>query len=321
MHGPASPMLRGPARDFSLAACPGIDILAPRAIEPLDMTAFVTIDGIDVPAFFYGTAWKEDRTAQLTEQALRAGFRAIDTANQRKHYHEEGVGQGLQAFLQSGRVTRDELFLQTKFTYARGQDHRKPYDPKASYTAQVEQSFASSLQHLGVDRIDSYVLHGPYSQTGLAQADFEVWQAMEALHGSGKVRMLGVSNFQLEQLEELHDRATVKPRFIQNRCYAALDWDRDIRAFCSAKGIRYQGFSLLTANRRELRSPMFDQMAEKYRRTVPQIVFRFAAQVGMIPLTGTSSEEHMRTDLDALDIEGFELTEAEVEQIEHVALR
>jgi diketogulonate reductase-like aldo/keto reductase len=285
------------------------------------MTAFVTIDGIEVPGFFYGTAWKEDRTAQLTERALRAGFRAIDTANQRKHYDEEGVGQGLRAFLQAGGLTRDELFLQTKFTYARGQDHRKPYDPQASYTTQVSQSFASSLKHLGVDRLDSYVLHGPFSQSGLTGADVEVWRAMEALHASGKVRWIGVSNFQLEQLEELHALATVKPRFIQNRCYAALAWDRNIRAFCSANGIWYQGFSLLTANRRELQAPMFDQMAEKYRRTVPQIVFRFARQVGMIPLTGTTNEEHMRADLDVLDIGDFALTDAEVERIEHVALR
>ncbi|HWN69974.1 MAG TPA: aldo/keto reductase [Haliangium sp.] len=282
------------------------------------MTAFVTIDGIDVPNFFYGTAWKEDRTAQLTEQALRAGFRAIDTANQRKHYFEEGVGQGLRAFLQTGRLSRDDLFLQTKFTYARGQDHRKPYDPNASYTEQVEQSFASSLQHLGVDRIDSYVLHGPFSQPGLTRADHEVWRAMEALHGSGKVRWIGVSNFQLEQLQELLDVATVKPRFLQNRCYAALAWDRDIRDLCRANGVWYQGFSLLTANRRELQAPLFDHLAEKYQRTVPQIVFRFAKQVGMIPLAGTTNEEHMRTDLDTDD---FELADAEVEQIEHIALR
>lgn len=282
------------------------------------MPGFVIVDGVNVPSFFYGTAWKEDRTAQLTEQALRAGFRAIDTANQRKHYFEEGVGQGLQAFLQAGRLTRDDLFLQTKFTYAHGQDHRKPYDANASYTTQVEQSFASSLQHLGVDRIDSYVLHGPYTQPGLTRADHEVWRAMEALHGSGKVRWIGVSNVQLEQLQELIELATVKPRFVQNRCYASDAWDRDIRALCSEHGIRYQGFSLLTANRSELRSPLFDMLAEKYQRTVPQIVFRFARQAGMIPLTGTTSAEHMRTDL---DIEDFELTPAELEQIEHVALR
>jgi diketogulonate reductase-like aldo/keto reductase len=282
------------------------------------MPGFVIVDGVNVPGFFYGTAWKEDRTAQLTEQALRTGFRAIDTANQRKHYFEAGVGQGLQAFLKTGRASRDDLFLQTKFTFARGQDHRKPYDEKAGYAAQVAQSFASSLEHLGVARIDSYVLHGPFSHPGLTPADREVWRAMEALHGSGKVRLIGVSNFQLEQLQELHDFAIVKPRFVQNRCYASRAWDRDIRAFCGQIGIRYQGFSLLTANRSELQAPLFDILAEKYQRERAQIVFRFAKQVGMIPLTGTTSVEHMRADLDTED---FALTPAELEQIENIALR
>src|SRR5664279_5372240 len=99
--------------------------------------------------FLYGTAWKEDRTAALTELALRSGFRAIDTANQRRHYVEEGVGQGLAAAYRAGVATRDELFLQTKFTYQRGQDHRLPYDPAASHSVQVAQSMASSLEHLG----------------------------------------------------------------------------------------------------------------------------------------------------------------------------
>jgi diketogulonate reductase-like aldo/keto reductase len=282
------------------------------------MPAFVTVDDIAVPSIFYGTAWKEERTAQLTEQALRAGFRAIDTANQRKHYFEEGVGRGLQAFLQTGAASRDDVFLQTKFTYARGQDHRKPYDENASYTAQVEQSVASSLQHLGVDRIDSYVLHGPFSGRGLTRADHEVWRAMEALRESGKVRLIGVSNFDLEQLRELHDFAAVKPRFVQNRCYATQAWDRDIRELCAEHGIRYQGFSLLTANRNYLKAPFFDELAEKYDREVPQIVFRFARQAGMIPLTGTTSEAHMRLDLGT---DGFELTRAEVDRIENIALR
>jgi len=84
-----------------------------------------------VPDFLYGTAWKEDRTAALTELALRIGFRAIDTANQRRHYFEAGVGQGLSAAYRAGVATRADLFLQTKFTYQPGQDHRLPYDPTA----------------------------------------------------------------------------------------------------------------------------------------------------------------------------------------------
>src|ERR1700751_2587881 len=102
-----------------------------------------------VPDFLYGTAWKEERTAALIELALRAGFRGIDTANQRRHYFEAGVGEGLAAGYRGGVVKRSELFLQTKYTYRRGQDHRLPYDPEARFSVQVRQSLASSLEHLG----------------------------------------------------------------------------------------------------------------------------------------------------------------------------
>src|SRR5271154_7134512 len=113
----------------------------------------LSIDGVRVPRFLYGTAWKEDETQRLTELALRQGFRGIDTANQRRHYHEAAVGQAIAASIESGLVVRDELFLQTKFTFRNGQDERLPYDPKAPIPKQVEQSFASSLQHLGTDII------------------------------------------------------------------------------------------------------------------------------------------------------------------------
>src|SRR5882724_11207204 len=118
----------------------------------------LSIQGVAVPRFLYGTAWKEDQTQRLTELALRQGFRGIDTANQRRHYHEAAVGQALAASIASGLVARDDLFLQTKFTFRRGQDHRLPYDPEASIEAQVAHSFAGSLAHLGTEVIDSYVL-------------------------------------------------------------------------------------------------------------------------------------------------------------------
>src|SRR3712207_706494 len=81
-----------------------------------------------------------------------------DTANQRRHYDEAAVGQAVAAAISSGLVSRDDLFLQTKFTFRQGQDHRLPYDPMAPIPDQVEQSFASSLEHLGTEVIDSYVL-------------------------------------------------------------------------------------------------------------------------------------------------------------------
>src|SRR5262245_7012343 len=95
----------------------------------------VSIEGVTVPRFIYGTAWKEDRTQELTELALGQGFRGIDTANQRRHYHEAAVGRAVAAVAERGLLTRDELFLQTKFTFRRGQDHRLPYDPAAPIAA------------------------------------------------------------------------------------------------------------------------------------------------------------------------------------------
>src|SRR5271156_1133803 len=132
-----------------------------------------------LPDFLYGTAWKEERTPALIELALRVGFRGIDTANQRKHYFEAGVGEGLAAAYRAGVVERADLFLQTKFTYQDGQDHRLPYDPEASFSAQVAQSMASSLEHLGTDLVDSYVMHGPSSNNDWTEADSEVWEAMK----------------------------------------------------------------------------------------------------------------------------------------------
>jgi diketogulonate reductase-like aldo/keto reductase len=275
------------------------------------------IDNVRVPRFLYGTAWKEDETQRLTELALKQGFRGIDTANQRRHYHEAAVGQAIAASIKSGLIARDDLFLQTKFTFRQGQDHRLPYDPNAPIATQVEQSFASSCEHLGVDVIDSYVLHGPTLRAGLTADDWEAWRAMEKLHDSGQVRLLGISNVGLDQLQLLCEKARIRPRFVQNRCYAVQGWDRHVREFCTANEIIYQGFSLLTANPEILRSRPVARIAERHQRSATQIVFRFALEIGMIPLTGTTDPAHMSADLEIFD---FRLDGEEIEQIETLTL-
>jgi diketogulonate reductase-like aldo/keto reductase len=267
------------------------------------------------PWIMYGTAWKEEETKRLTGLAIRAGFRAIDTANQRKHYVEAAVGDAVQQAIEEELVTRDALFLQTKFTFLDGQDHRLPYDPKAPIAEQVEQSFQSSLEHLHTDYLDSYVLHGPSRRFGLGRADREAWAAMEALKRAGKCGSLGVSNVDADQLRELVDGASIAPTFVQNRCYARMGWDREVREICDDRGITYQGFSLLTANRSELQSDIVRAIALRHERTIPQVVFRFAAQVGMLPLTGTTDPRHMQEDLAAAE---FVLSDEEVHTLESI---
>src|SRR5438094_9995459 len=177
-------------------------------------------DATPIPAFLYGTAWKEERTAALTELALRTGFRGIDTANQRRHYFEAGVGQALAAAYRAGVVTRADVFLQTKFTYEGGQDHRLPYDPAASLSTQVSQSMASSLEHLGTDHVDSYVLHGPASSYGWTEHDAEVWAAMVNERDAGRTRLLGVSNVSLRHLAHMAATGTGATAFVHNSCLA-----------------------------------------------------------------------------------------------------
>jgi diketogulonate reductase-like aldo/keto reductase len=279
------------------------------------MNDSIANDGVRIPRFLYGTAWKEDDTERLTLLALRQGFRGIDTANQRKHYHEAAVGHAVSAVLNEGAIARDDLFLQTKFTFRDGQDHRLPYDPAASIAEQVEQSFASSLSHLGVETLDSYLLHGPSTRAGLAREDWDAWRAMEAIHASGRARMLGISNVTAEQLRILFAGARIKPRFVQNRCYASRGWDCDVRSFCTANGIVYQGFSLLTANQAVLAHPVLACIAARHGCGPGPLVFRFALAIGMIALTGTTSAEHMRADLDVF---AFELEPDEITAIEEI---
>ncbi len=267
------------------------------------------------PQFLYGTAWKENETERCVRDALEAGFRAIDTANQRKHYFEAGVG----AALNTSGIPREELFLQTKFTFQRSQDERLPYDPKASITAQVKQSFASSLEHLHTDYLDSYILHGPsqFNVPTLSEDDWQAWRAMEEIQATGKIRHLGVSNVNLAQLRALCDGAKQKPKFAQIRCYAKNTWEKEIRDYCSKQGVVFQGFSLLTANRELWQHPRLLMIADRLQATSSQVIFAFAQQIGMLPLTGTKDKTHMLEDLKAL---AMNLSSSEIELIEKIGI-
>lgn len=266
------------------------------------------------PSFIYGTAWKEDATAGLVEKAVSTGFSAIDTANQPRHYQEHLVGEALLRLADKG-LNREGLFLQSKFTPANGHDQRIPYDPTENLTTQVKQSFESTLKNLHTDYLDSYLLHGPYSQPGLGEEDWEVWSAIEQIYKTGKTRFIGISNVNIEQLALLTEKAEVKPMVVQNRCFANRGWDREVRDFCRANQIVYEGFSLLTANPFVMQNPEVRSIARELGRTPEQVVFRFAMQVGMTPLTGTTSNQHMKEDLQAVD---FELKDDDVQLIESI---
>jgi diketogulonate reductase-like aldo/keto reductase len=150
------------------------------------------------------------------------------------------------------------------------------------------------------------VLHSPI---GDAQLAAEVWQAMETLFDAGSAKQLGISNcYSADYLAGLHRAVRIKPAVVQNRFYADTGYDREVRAFCKQHGIIYQSFWTLSANPQVLTSDTVSELAARYHRTPAQVLFRYLSHEGVVPLTGTKSETHMREDLAIFD---FGLTEDE----------
>src|SRR5258708_28229627 len=200
------------------------------------MEDFITsVADVAVPRILYGTAWKKSDTEPLVRTAIRLGFRGIDTACQPKHYDEAGVGAGVAACLRgdparNGKLVREDLYLQTKFTPRSAQDPaRIPYDPKARLPEQVRQSFEVSLRNLQSDYLDGLLLHSPLPD---APQTLEVWRAMESLVDARRVRQLGISNcYRLEHREAPCDFARIKPPLVHDRLHASTRHHPRILAF------------------------------------------------------------------------------------------
>jgi diketogulonate reductase-like aldo/keto reductase len=267
------------------------------------------------PHLVYGTAWKKDETALYVSQAVKAGFRFIDTACQPKHYNEAGVGNGWTAAAQELGLTRADMWLQTKYTPYSGQDpNNVPYDPDSPIETQVRKSLEVSLKNLRTEYLDSWVIHSPF-------ADFEetlrAWRAMEEAVDKGQVMQLGISNcYDMPTFRNLYFEAKHKPKVLQNRFYAESDFDTDLRRFCKEKGIKYQSFWTLTANRKALATPAARELAEAKGLTPQTYLYAFLMSLGYVtPLSGTTSLAHMAEDVAVMErIQGGDLTFSQEEQ-------
>ncbi|CAD7961919.1 unnamed protein product [Amoebophrya sp. A25] len=268
-------------------------------------------------AMLYGTAWKEERTTELVKRAFQLGFRGVDTACQPKHYQEHLVGQALKELIDEGVITRQDVWIQTKYTSIDGQDANKvPYDKDAPLEEQVRQSVEVSRQNLQVEQIDSLVLHGPVK--GRADLTMKAWRAMENAVDEGKVAHLGVSNvYDLPFFEYLYTEARYKPIVLQNRFYVQTGFDRELRDFCRERNIRYQSFWTLTANPGLLKSPPVQRLAQTYNATSSQVLYRYIIDSsGGQPLSGCKDPQHIQ---EAVAVQSLgPLTEADVASIEEV---
>ncbi|GKT57365.1 aldo/keto reductase [Colletotrichum tofieldiae] len=258
-----------------------------------------------IPRLIYGTAWKKSQTAPLVASALSAGFRALDTAASH-HYSEEGVGAGLRAWLArdpAHGVPRSGLYIQTKFS---------PSPSPLPIPDQVHRSVASSLENLSVPKdlfapdpaaedgfhLDCVLLHAPYpsyADTLLA------WRALESYVPS-RIRTLGISNVDLDELRALCADAAVKPVVVQNRLNPKEAYNTPVRVFCRERGINFQSFWTLTANPPLVKSDAVAKVAAGAGVSNEVAMYGLVLGLrGVSVLDGTTNEARMREDLEGVE--------------------
>lgn len=270
------------------------------ALDSATMNSAAKIIAHGAPFLVYGTAWKKEKTAGLVHQAVKAGFRFIDTACQPKHYNEPLVGEGWKRAADELGLDRSDIFLQTKFTSYHGQDpNHCPYDPKLPVEEQVRQSLQVSLTNLKTPYLDSLVMHSPMETF---DETLKVWRVMEGFVDDDKVLRLGMSNcYDYDYFVALYEAARIKPSVLQNRFRAETQFDTELRQFCKEHGIWYQSFWTLTANRAALDLPEVHALAREKHLTPQTLLFAFLMTLGYVtPLSGTTSENHMALDVDVM---------------------
>ena len=244
--------------------------------------------GAKIPKIGFGT-WQipnGDDAYNSVLIALKNGYRHIDTA--RVYGNEESVGR---AIADSG-VAREDIFLTTKL----------PAEIK-NYDGAVE-AFETSIATLGVEYVDLYLIHAPWpwSEQGAdyTEGNIEVWKAMEEFHKSGRAKAIGVSNFNVSDIQAILDNGTVKPAVNQIKFYIGSTQE-EVTSFCQSNDILIEAYSPL-ATGRILNNPEVQQLAEKYGRTVAQISLRYTLQRGTVTLPKSTHEEYIIQNAD-LDFE------------------
>ncbi|MFR9797686.1 aldo/keto reductase [Streptomyces sp. MS06] len=260
----------------------------------LDET-YTLSNGVQIPKLGLGTWFiDDDKVADAVRAAVELGYRNIDTAQ--AYGNERGVGKGVR----SAGVPRDELFVSTKLAA-----EIKDYD-------QALAAIDGSLGELGLDRIDLMLIHSPqpwndFRGGDYAQGNREAWRALEDAHQAGKIRSIGVSNFQQRDLENILSSATVVPHVNQLLVHAG-NTPSGLLAYCENKQILVEAYSPI-AHGAILKNAEVQAMAEKYGVSVPQLCIRYTLQLGTVSLPKTANPEHMRSNAEV----DFEISGADMD--------
>ncbi len=247
-------------------------------------------NGIEMPVLGLGV-YKADKGKEVinaVHNALEAGYRLIDTAS--FYENEQGVGEAVR----SSSIPREELFFTSKVWNS---DHG--YD-------KTLQAFDSSIKLLGLDYIDLYLIHWPVPGKYV-----ETWKALEKLYKDDRVKAIGVSNFLEHHLEEIMNHGNIKPMVLQNEFHPQLV-QQPLLDFCKLNQIQYQGWSPLMRGR-ILDNPILKELAEKYKKTVAQIILRWDLQKGVATIPKSVNKERIVENAQIFD---FELTKDDIKKID-----
>jgi len=252
-------------------------------------------NGLEMPLIGYGVfrVPEGDDLAEAVKTAIAKGYRSIDTAQ--VYRNEESVGRGIRAAIDEGLVTREELFVTSKV-----------WNDGLSYEETLA-AYDSSLEKLGLDYLDLYLVHWPGIDTNYVG----VYKALEKVYKDGRVRSIGVSNFHVHHLEHLLKETSVVPVINQIEFHPHLTQEK-VRAFCKERGIQAEAWSPLM-NGSLLEESLIQKLASKYGKTPAQIVLRYDVQHGVVTIPKTMTPARMTENLKVFD---FALTEEEMAQLD-----
>lgn len=239
----------------------------------------VLSNGVKMPSIGFGTykSGNDEETAKIIKYALNIGYRQIDTAS--FYGNEVGIGIGIK---ESG-INREDIFLVTKLW---NDDH--------GYDKTIE-SFNKSLEKLQVNYIDLYLIHWPN------RLNSETWKAFEYLYKTGKVKSIGVCNFKIGHLEELKKTAEIMPMVNQIEIHPQSS-KNDMLSYCEENNIQLVAWSPIMRGKLFSNELMIN-LAEKYKKTIAQIILRWHFQKGVIPIPKSSNEERIKENLNIFDFE------------------
>lgn len=259
---------------------------------------FTLANGVKIPKLGLGTWFiDDDKAADAVKEAVKIGYRLIDTAQ--AYGNERGVGEGVRTC----GIPREELFVTSKIAA-----EAKSYESAAA-------SIDETLEKMGLDYIDMMIIHSPqpWAEFRVEKRYFEenkeVWRALEDAYEAGKVKAIGVSNFLQDDLENILSDCKIKPMVNQILLHIT-NTDQALIDFCKKQNIQVEAYSPI-AHGEALKNPAITQMAEKYGVSTAQLCIRYVIQLGTVALPKTANPEHMKDNAKA----DFEISEEDMQTL------